>query len=471
MPKHPLPTNNERKVLTVSEVTGRVKGLLEAEFASLWVEGEISNFTRAASGHLYFTLKDESAQLRCVCFRSQARSIRFNLEDGLKVLARGSLSVYERRGEYQFYVEVMEPVGIGALQLAFEQLKAKLQAEGLFDLARKQPLPLYPKTIGVVTSPTGAAIRDILRILKRRNEAVNVLIYPAKVQGDGASAEIAAGIEYLNTLAEVDVMIVGRGGGSIEDLWAFNEERVARAIAASKIPVISAVGHEIDFTISDFVADLRAPTPSAAAELVASAKDELLKHLSRLQEETMSALVLKLNRARQSLLQLTGRRGFALAQGALKEFRQIFDDLVYKLTQGERHLVLESRNRFQLVRNRIIFFDLSGPLRMARLNVQQRERQAATIVQKVLATLKSSLMVNSGKLDSLSPLKVLERGYAIVKNARGAVLKDSTQAPAGSMISVQLAKGNLEARVVSDATANRPRSEGSQGVLSFEPEG
>ena len=234
--------------------------------------GEVSNLRAAGSGHLYFTLKDETAQIRAVCFRNQARYLKFKPQDGLAVIARGRLSVYEARGEYQLYVEFLEPAGLGALQLAFEQLKQKLAAEGLFDPARKKPLPVLPRVIGVVTSPTGAVIRDILRVLHRRFRNINVLIYPVKVQGEGAAQEIAQGIEYFNRNAPVDVMIVARGGGSLEDLWAFNEDVVARAIAASNIPVISAVGHETDFTIADFVADLRAPTPSAAAELVVRAQ-------------------------------------------------------------------------------------------------------------------------------------------------------------------------------------------------------
>src|ERR1051325_5088234 len=257
----------ERRALSVSELTAEIKILVENRFVDVWVEGEISNFKRHSSGHWYFSLKDEGATLRCASFRMQNRLIRFTPEDGLSVRARGRLSLYEARGEYQLLVESLEPVGVGALQLAFEQLKRRLDADGLFDIGRKRELPILPRTIGVVTSPTGAALRDIIRVLTRRNEAVNILIAPARVQGEGAAEEIAAAIENLNRQPEVEVIIVGGGGGSIEDLWAFNEERVARAIHASRVPVISAVGHETDFTIADFVADLRASTPSAAAEL------------------------------------------------------------------------------------------------------------------------------------------------------------------------------------------------------------
>lgn len=463
-----MASKNERKILTVSEVTGRIKGLLETEFGSLWVEGEISNLTRATSGHLYFTLKDESAQLRCVCFRSSARSIRFNLEDGLKVIARGALSVYERRGEYQLYVEVMEPVGIGALQLAFEQLKAKLQAEGLFDPARKRPLPLYPKSVGVVTSPTGAAIRDILRVLKRRNESVNVMIYPAKVQGNGSAAEIVEGIEYFNRARNVDVLIVGRGGGSMEDLWAFNEEIVARAIAASTIPIISAVGHEIDFTIADFVADLRAPTPSAAAEIVAAAKEEIAVHIARLKEQLDNLLALMLNRYRRRLLELTGSRGFSVARGKLQEFRQIFDELAYKLIGTQQALVRENKNRFHLVRNRLVFFDLRKQIRLGDMRAEQLAAEIKSVFQARLAGAKNAWLILNGKMESLSPLKVLERGYAIVKSGEGAILKDAANSRIGALLSIQLAQGNLKARVTESSSLPRLEFGKKQSKLNFD---
>ncbi|MBZ5552189.1 MAG: exodeoxyribonuclease VII large subunit [Acidobacteriia bacterium] len=459
---------SDRRVFTVSEITGRIKGLLEAEFASVWVEGEISNFTRAASGHLYFTIKDDTAQLRCVCFRTHARGIRFRLEDGLKIVARGSLSIYERRGEYQLYVEVMEPVGIGALQLAFEQLKAKLQAEGLFETARKKPLPTYPQTIGVVTSPTGAAIQDILRILKRRNESINVLIYPAKVQGEGAAQEIVEGIRYFNREQEVDVLIVGRGGGSIEDLWAFNEEPVARAIAASIIPVISAVGHEIDFTIADFAADLRAPTPSAAAEIVASAKDEISKHVERLFDRMENSLTLLLNRSRRTLLELTGSRGFSLAHDRLKEFRQFFDELAFKLSLGMHDIVRERRARLQLLHNRVAFFDLKKLIRMAVLRLDQLEKEAASGFRTSLSTARNSLMVLGGKLESLSPLKVLERGYAIVKTEGGVILNDAKGISVGTTLFIQLWQGYLKARVTGPSAHSHTDAGDQQGALKFE---
>ncbi|HKT12549.1 MAG TPA: exodeoxyribonuclease VII large subunit, partial [Terriglobia bacterium] len=270
----------ERKLYTIAELSLAVKNLLETSFPDVWVTGEVSNLRAAASGHYYFTLKDASARLRAVCFRNQARYLKYKPQDGLSVIARGRLSVYEARGEYQLYVEYIEPAGVGALQLAFEQLKKKLASEGLFDEARKKHLPVLPRAIGVVTSSSGAAIRDILRVINRRFPNMNVFLYPATVQGNSAAAEIVEGIEYFNQHPVIDVMIVGRGGGSLEDLWPFNEEIVARAIAASSIPVISAVGHETDFTISDFVADRRAPTPSAAAEIAVRRKEDFLAEIT-----------------------------------------------------------------------------------------------------------------------------------------------------------------------------------------------
>ncbi len=280
----------ERRTWKVSELTARIRELLESALPDVWVEGEVSNCHAAQSGHCYFTLKDAKAQIRCVCFRDQMRTLKFKPEDGLHITVRGSLSVYDARGEYQIYVTNIEPVGLGALQLAFEQLKKKLQAEGLFDQARKKPLPVLPRCIGVVTSPTGAAIRDILRVLKRRFPNAQVSVYPTKVQGTSAAGEIAQALEYFNRAKTVDVLILARGGGSLEDLWAFNEEILARAIFASEIPVITGVGHETDFTIADFVADLRAPTPSAAAEIVVKSRQEFERHIAENQRHLIQQM-------------------------------------------------------------------------------------------------------------------------------------------------------------------------------------
>jgi len=388
-----------RRPLSVSELTARLKILLEGEFLELWVEGEISNFRRHTSGHWYFTLKDEGAMLRCASFRMQNRMIRFMPEDGLVVRAHGRLSLYEARGEYQLIVEYMEPVGVGALQLGFEQLKRRLAAEGLFDTERKRPLPLLPRCIGVVTSPTGAAVRDILRVIRRRNEAMNVLIAPARVQGDGAAREIARAIELLNQRQEVDVIIVGRGGGSAEDLWCFNEEAVARAIFDSRVPIISAVGHETDFTVADFVADLRASTPSAAAEIVTAARDEISARLTGLREDMAAALRYRLLEQRNRVQELQASRAFDDVHTRIRRAAQRFDEAVYAMETAMRQRLTHSGERFA---------------------------------------------VSSGKLHSLSPLAVLGRGYSIATDSQGRIIKRAADVQPGERLRLRVADGEME---------------------------
>src|SRR5690606_1247849 len=337
----------ERPIFSVSDLVSGIKGDLEGLYRDLWVRGELSNVGRPSSGHLYFTVKDEEAQISAVCFRMRNRYLRFQPEDGLQVLIRGSVSIYPPRGQLQLIVEHMEPLGQGALQLAFEQLKKKLAREGLFDAARKKPLPLLPSRIGVVTSATGAAIQDIIRVLRRRNDRVSIVIYPTRVQGTEACSEICQGIRYLNSRCDIDVIIVGRGGGSIEDLWAFNEEPLARAIAKSRIPIISAVGHETDFTIADFVADLRAPTPSAAAEIVCARREELATHLQHLKRHLVQAFRLLLHQKRQKLERLASSRAFVDAESRLRFFLQRLDELTHRLQQ--RGLAL-----FELPRQKVV---------------------------------------------------------------------------------------------------------------------
>src|SRR5580692_9906228 len=325
----------ERRTWKVSELTARIRELLESALPEVWVEGEVSNCHMAQSGHCYFTLKDAKSQIRCVCFRDQMRGMKFKPEDGLHITVRGALSVYDARGEYQIYVTLIEPVGLGALQLAFEQLKKKLELEGLFAAARKKPLPVLPRCIGVVTSPTGAAIRDILRVLKRRFPNAQVSLYPVKVQGAGAAAEIVEALRYFNQAKTVDVLILTRGGGSLEDLWAFNEEILARAIFASVIPVITGVGHETDFTIADFVADVRASTPSAAAELVVQTRREFDKHVADLRgalAEQMRYRILVLSRR---VHEFAARRGFRRPLDLLRQQRQRADEMTSRLAQGD----------------------------------------------------------------------------------------------------------------------------------------
>src|SRR3989441_1912393 len=321
----------ERTVLSVSQLTDQLRGVVEEKFPAVWVEGEISNFRLYTSGHAYFTLKDENAQLRAVLFRTRMRRLRFEPGDGQHVLAFGSLEVYAQRGEYQLVVELLEPRGLGALQLAFEQLKQRVGAEGLFDRARRRPRPRCPRKIGVATPPSGAAIRDILRVIGRRFAGLHIVIAPCRVQGDGAGEEIAQAIADLNRLGDVDVIIVGRGGGSLEDLWAFNEEPVARAIAGSKIPVISAVGHEVDVTIADFVADVRAPTPSAAAELVVREKQALVEGLADLRGRLERAMRRRAEQARQHTISLTARRVLSDPARPLRDLERRVDDAVRRL--------------------------------------------------------------------------------------------------------------------------------------------
>src|SRR5438874_1564403 len=315
-------TEFQRKIYSVSELSFEIREMLERRFIDIWVEGELSNCKTSTAGHLYFTLKDDRSQLPAVCFRNAARLLRFRPENGKLFRARGRVSTYEGRGEYQLIVEVLEPAGLGALQLAFEQLKEKLGKEGLFTPERKRPIPPFPRKIGIVTSPKSAALRDILTVLKRRHNAIDVLIFPAEVQGEGASLQVMEGIDYLSRSTDVDVIIVTRGGGSMEDLWPFNEERVARAIVRSRKPVISAVGHEVDFTIADFVSDLRAPTPSAAAEIVVQSKEELARKVAQLEKRLEANSTYRLNRLQNFWASKIGSRGFVVAETRIRRMIQ-----------------------------------------------------------------------------------------------------------------------------------------------------
>jgi exodeoxyribonuclease VII large subunit len=413
---------DDREIRSVSQVVHAVKVQLETRFRDIWVKGEISNFKPASSGHYYFTLKDNSAQLRAVFFRTHNRLLKFAPKDGMEVFARGSISVYSPRGEFQMVIEYMEPAGQGALQIAFEQLKTNLQKEGLFDTARKKKLPLLPSRIGVVTSPTGAAIQDILKVLKRRNEAVNVLIVPVRVQGEGAAAEIARGIKYLNTRQDIDVIIVGRGGGSLEDLWAFNEEVVARAIYASEIPVISAVGHEVDFTIADFVADLRAPTPSAAAEMVSGARAELCSRVDHCLRRASQAMRLILSDKRRKLQQLASNRAFVDAESRLRFYSQRLDDLHARLLRT-----------------------FPARLPVARESLARHSRELGVRMQTRVQNARQHLTHVTRQLQAFSPLAVIERGYAIVTHQKGVIVRDPGQVPDGGKIDIRVARGSFGA--------------------------
>jgi len=416
------------RVFSVSEVTGLVKAALEDLFPRLWVEGEISNFHRHQSGHLYFTLKDDKAQLRTVMFRSDARSVAFELKDGLKVLCRGRLSVYEPRGEYQLYAEAVQPKGKGALQLAFEQLKEKLRIEGLFDPARKRKIPLRPGTIGIVTSPTGAALRDILRVLERRHARLGILIHPARVQGEGAADEIAEGIRTLGGLPGVDVLIVGRGGGSIEDLWAFNEEKVARAIAASPVPVISAVGHEVDVTIADFVADLRAPTPSAAAEMVVEKETAFLDRIGHFESTLALRMRYKLRELAAATVHLTQTRAFPNFRLRLLNAAQRVDELE---TRAWRRMKDEQRA-------------LAGVAAGLRLGMEKMGSAMARILRESLACWERL----SSALDARSPLAILAKGYALCWDpATRRIIRKAAETRAGAEVMVSFRRGEIACQV------------------------
>ena len=433
-----------RRAYTVSELSGELRSLLVENFTDIWVSGEISGTKLAASGHYYFTLKDQAAQLRSVCYKMTARYLKFKPQDGVAVLARGRLDLYDARGELQLVVEALEPQGHGALQFAFEQLKQKLAMEGLFDSARKRPLPPLPERIGVVTSPTGAVIRDILEILERRCPGRHIRLYPAQVQGEGAAEQIASGVDYFGTSGWAEVVIVARGGGSLEDLWAFNEERVARAIAACSVPVISAVGHETDFTIADFVADLRAPTPSAAAELVIATRASLLDRLE--------AGEAKLRQAARLTLALAGRR---LANQIMEPARlhraigrrmQRLDELDYRLRDAGRATLDRRKRALDDLRLRLGQMDVRLRLAEARRRLEASEARLGQRMRLEFTHARATLAPLEAHLAQLSPLKILDRGYAIVEH-KGKLVKAPEEAPKGSNVRVRVAKGEFRAKV------------------------
>jgi exodeoxyribonuclease VII large subunit len=434
----------DRRPMSVSELTAEIKMMIEGQFIDVWVEGEISNFRRHSSGHWYFTLKDEGAYLRAASFRMQNRLIRFTPEDGLMVRARGRLSVYEARGEYQMLVDYLEPAGAGALQLAFEELKLRLASEGLFDLERKRALPLLPRRIGVVTSPTGAAIRDILRVLRRRNETISVLVAPARVQGEGAACEIADAICALNDEEDVDVIIVGRGGGSAEDLSCFNDELVARAIFDSRAPIISAVGHETDFTLADFVADLRASTPSAAAEMVALARDEALSRIDGLLEDLANSIRYRLIDAQNRLSELVSSRAFDQVVSRIHAFRQSVDFAVYSMESAAGKRIRAERARSGAAALRLRETDIRRQLAATtgRLAVLSARLGGACRIK--LDGESEKLAVLAGKLAALSPLEVLSRGYSIAFDAEGRIIKRAGDVKEGQRIRVRLDEGEID---------------------------
>jgi exodeoxyribonuclease VII large subunit len=437
----------ERQIFTVSELNAAVRSVLDSEFQDVWVAGEISGVRLASSGHYYFTLKDEVSQLRCVCFRLTARYLRFKPQDGVAVLARGRIDVYETRGEYQLLVETLEPQGYGALQLAFEQLKKKLAQEGLFDASRKRPLRKLPERIGIVTSPKGAAIRDILHILERRFPGLHIRIYPAQVQGESAVQELTAGIDWFSESGWADVVIVARGGGSLEDLWTFNDEAIARAIAGCSVPVISAVGHETDVTIADFVADLRAPTPSAAAELVICTKEQLLEQIASAISRIEQAIRYRLADASRRLHRAGIDAATAALHRSIGRYSQRVDELDYQLRDRLRVRIRQEHRRFQELDWRLRKIDPRTRVVSAWRRVEQAEAAAAQHIRLRLAREHGRLESLSAHLSQLSPLKVLDRGYAIVRDEQGKIVKAAEDAPADSALEIRLAKGRLRTRV------------------------
>jgi exodeoxyribonuclease VII large subunit len=448
----------ERHPVSVSELTASIRGELEKRFGSVWVEGEISNFRAHSSGHWYFTLKDEFAQLRAACYRSSNQRIRFRPEDGLQVRARGRVSVYEAKGEYQLIVERLEPVGAGALQLAFEQTKARLQAEGLFAPELRRAIPIFPRRIGLVTSPSGAALRDILNVVSRRTRTVHVLLAPARVQGEGAAQEIVRAISFLNehharavrdgrAEATIDVMIVGRGGGSIEDLWAFNEEVVARAIRASAIPIISAVGHETDFTIADFAADLRAATPSAAAELVAAHEAQLCAQLDRLVSVMNRSIHFRITQERARIQQLAFARGFDEVRTQLRFAMNASNQAEHRLRVSIASSLQSAMRRLDAVTHALTPGHLRERVTTARVRFANLCRAQEAAVGVRLGDARQNFGLAAAALDAMSPLRVLERGYAIAQDERGAIVREASAVSTGDALKLRLWKGELDCRV------------------------
>ena len=442
-----LPLMPRRTVWSVSDLTARIRDLLAGEFTDVFVEGEVSNAHAAQSGHLYFTLKDNHAQVRCVCFRTQLARLKFRPEDGLHVTLRGSISVYESRGEYQFYVEHVEPVGLGALQLAFEQLKKRLDAEGLFDPQRKRPLPVLPQCVGLITSPRGAAVRDIVRILQRRFPNLHIVLYPVRVQGEGAAGEVVQAIRYFDRKQLADVLILARGGGSLEDLWAFNEEPVARAIVACTIPIIAGIGHETDFTIADFAADIRASTPSAAAEMVVRTRQEFDGHLGDLREKIAQLLRYRVLQASHKLRELDLHRAARRLEDALRRRRQHTDELSARLGGALRGRLEALERRFEAAVSRLATVDFRARLRAAAVRLDQRTSVLGVCVSRTLTAKGQHLEKLLVQIEERSPLRVLERGYAICYDAAGRVVHSADQVAFGDRIRVRLARGRFSAEV------------------------
>jgi len=434
------------RIYSVSEVTGDVKSILEAAFDSIWVEGEISNLRIPNSQHAYFILKDKNSQIRCVLFKGYRTGLKFKPEDGDHVLLFGRVTVYEARGEYQVIVEHLEPRGLGALQKAFEKLKIQLAEEGLFEEEKKKPIPKYPWKVGVITSATGAVVRDILNIIKRRNPKVSIMVVPVKVQGKGAAEEIAEAIQQMNRMENIDVLIMGRGGGSIEDLWAFNEEVVARAIAKSIVPVVSAVGHEVDFTIADFVSDLRAPTPSAAAELVVPILNDINKELNRLAKKLLETLSNEIENYKELLGRLMGRRFFREPTNIFNLHSQHLDDLNNRLFRGLNQWVVLQEQKLSGMIRQLAHLNPEKNMNLLKNNLIIFEHRLSQNMKSIMRLKTERFDGTLKNLNALSPLAILDRGYSIT-NFRGKAITESIELQQGDSVDIQLAKGQLECTV------------------------
>lgn len=439
----------QREILSVTDLNRRARTLLESEFKQVWVEGEISNFSRPASGHWYFTLKDQGAQVRCAMFTNRNRSLRIQVQNGMHVIVRAKASLYEGRGDYQLIVENLIDAGEGRLQREFEELKRSLAAQGLFSEQHKRPLPTLPSHIGVVTSPTGAAIRDILTVLKRRFPGIPVSVIPAAVQGKDAAAQIVAGIELAqrtsNSEHPIDALIVGRGGGSLEDLWPFNEEAVARAIFNCTIPIVSAVGHEVDFTIADFVADVRAATPSAAAELLSPDRDELQRSLKKHQRTLIDSLQRRLFNASQQLNNLLKRLRHPGQQ--LQEQAQRLDDIEARFTLAMNHQLTLQRSQLETLSATLGKYQPSHHINRLNMHNQQLSQRLQSAMKHMLGDYNQRLKANGLALHTLSPLQTLSRGYAIAKDQQGRIIRNSNQVQIGDQVITQLGHGQLTSTV------------------------
>lgn len=447
MDQLPLQLEPTRRLYSVGELNAFIRAVLDAEVGDVWVAGEISGVRLASSGHYYFTLKDDESQIKCACFRMTARYLKFKPQDGVSVIARGRVDVYEARGEYQLLVDSLEPQGYGALQFAFEQLKKKLAAEGLFDASRKRPLPKLPRRIGIVTSPSGAVIQDMLNILGRRFPGLHVRLYPAVVQGEGATEAVCRGIRFFSASGWADVVIVARGGGSLEDLQTFNEEEVARAISACRVALISAVGHETDFTIADFVADLRAPTPSAAAELVICTREQLLEQIAGFQKTAEQRIRYRLSVAARRLHANGIDRATTILHRGIGRFLQRVDELERCVTDQSRRHLRASQSRWTGLHERLRKMDLRLRFAETRRRLESLANSGNKAITLHLTRARANFQPLAGELLQLSPLKVLDRGYAIVQDTAGHVIKDAQEVAAGDELNIRLARGSLRARV------------------------